>query len=688
MQNFNRKITVTLFLFGAINAFAQTDSATFKNLDEVVVTGQYAPQSLKNSVYQVKVINNEKIRLSNASNIQQVLNTQLRFRFSNDNTLGITDVKLNGIGGNNVKILLDGVPMVDRYDQRVSLSQIDINNIERIEIVEGPMSVSFGSDAMAGVINIITKKLNKDQFSINALAREETVGNEYFPLSYKGVHVQNLNANFSKKHFVSSIGFTHNDFNGFEGDEYGRGKSWKPKEQWMGNARVGYVNDHLNVYYRIDGLKENILVRNPINLNNYKAIDQKYITDRYIHQLQSEYRLNDKMTMNGFFAYTNYQRETTTTRRNFETNKTEPNQPGEEDISTLNSVAFKASLQYRISSKISFQPGIDFNHEKADGARIEGSPEINDYAVFISSEIKPNSFISIRPGLRFSNNSEYDAPPIIPSINTKFALNKELDLRLAYGYGFRAPTLRELYLNFIDVNHNLVGNKDLKAEYSNSINGSLTYSPVSVKNILFSSTLSGFYTAFRNQVELLENVKNPIEYTYYNTDKSKTLGGSIENVFEWKNLDIGIGFSYIGYSSSQFDDENLIKMDHRDLLWTPEINTNITYRLDKLKTKLALFYKYTGNRPSFSFGKIDSKDAILLTHTSAYQFADFSTTTEIHKMLTLHLGVKNIFDVTNVQNNTVSISNTEHSRARSLPMGYGRSFFAGLSFNWNKSFKK
>src|SRR5690606_20383373 len=177
---------------GGANVFAQTDTVAFKNLDEVVVTGQYKAQSLKNSVYQVRIINSERIGLSGASNIQEVLNNQLGFRFSNDNTLGISDVKLNGVGGNNVKILMDGVPMVDRYDQRVSLSQIDINNVDRIEIVEGPMSVSFGSDAMAGVINIITKKNKKDQFNVTALAREETAGSEYFPLSYKGVHTQNV----------------------------------------------------------------------------------------------------------------------------------------------------------------------------------------------------------------------------------------------------------------------------------------------------------------------------------------------------------------------------------------------------------------------------------------------------------------------------------------------------------------
>src|SRR4051812_41431151 len=103
-----KKFTLLTFLpFIAISGIAQ-DTAKGKELNEVVVTGQYKPQSLKNSVYQVRVINNQRIKLSGATSVQQVLNNQLGFRFSNDNTLGTTDVQLMGVAGRNVKILLDG----------------------------------------------------------------------------------------------------------------------------------------------------------------------------------------------------------------------------------------------------------------------------------------------------------------------------------------------------------------------------------------------------------------------------------------------------------------------------------------------------------------------------------------------------------------------------------------------------
>ncbi|MBO9641424.1 MAG: carboxypeptidase-like regulatory domain-containing protein, partial [Siphonobacter aquaeclarae] len=113
-------------------------------LQEVVVTGQYEPQSLRQSVYQVRTIGPERLQARAATTLTGVLNTELGIRFSNDPALGTSDIQLMGMSGRNVKILLDGVPMLDRGDQRESLNQIDINSVERIEIVEGPMSVSYG----------------------------------------------------------------------------------------------------------------------------------------------------------------------------------------------------------------------------------------------------------------------------------------------------------------------------------------------------------------------------------------------------------------------------------------------------------------------------------------------------------------------------------------------------------------
>jgi len=86
-----------------------------------------------------------------------------------------------GLSGQYVKVLIDGVPLEGRSGtaNAVDLSQINVLSIDRIEIVEGPMSVNYGADALGGVINVITKKSTSQKLSAQVSLHEETVGEEY-----------------------------------------------------------------------------------------------------------------------------------------------------------------------------------------------------------------------------------------------------------------------------------------------------------------------------------------------------------------------------------------------------------------------------------------------------------------------------------------------------------------------------
>ena len=147
------KIFIKFFLLCtlvSVTAQAQVkDSVKTSVLDEVVVTGQYQPQSVKRSVYQVRIISKERIQKQAATKLQDVLNTELNIRFNQDLATGGSNMSMMGLSGQNVKILLDGVPMVGRQgtSNEINVNQIDVNSIERIEIIEGPMSVVYGADA-------------------------------------------------------------------------------------------------------------------------------------------------------------------------------------------------------------------------------------------------------------------------------------------------------------------------------------------------------------------------------------------------------------------------------------------------------------------------------------------------------------------------------------------------------------
>ncbi|ACU64619.1 TonB-dependent receptor [Chitinophaga pinensis DSM 2588] len=655
-------------------------------LRDVVVTGQYAPQSLKQSVYQVRTISSEYIKLRGATNVLGVLDNQLGVRFSNDATLGETDVEIMGMSGTNVKILLDGIPLVDRGSARQSLSQIDINTIERIEIVEGPMSVVYGTDALAGVINIITKKYHgKEQLSVTARVQEETVGKEYAAFKGEGVHNESIGVQWGHKGFFAGAGFTRNNFGGWSDSLTGRRKAWKPKDQLIANGTFGYSNEQLKVWYRLDYLDEDIASRGDINYDNGKATDQHYLTDRFTHQAQAVWQVNKDLGINATASYQDYKRITHTTIKDF-TNNTEAlaTDAGAQDVSKFNTIFFRGTAQYTFSPVWSFQPGIEYRRDGSSGQRILGTPYIDDYSVFLSAEIKPVDWLNIRPGVRLIENSGYNAPPVIPSVNTKLALRDNLDLRLSYARGFRAPALRELYFYFFDASHSIKGNSDLKAEYSNSFTGSVSWQALEKGPVRIGVTATGFYNDFNNRIDIA-TINGSDTSTYVNISKFKTTGGTLSGVFNWKDLQVNAGFSYIA-RYNQFSDDAAYNKDYPtpEFTWMPEVNANITYNFRKIGGALNLSYKFNGERPAYEEVTTAVPSFIHEIRTQSFHQADLTATKTITKYVSVNVGVRNLFNNTNINNSTLT-SGQAHTAGGVLPMWYGRSYFLGLSFNWNRN---
>ena len=103
------------FLLLSLNVFCQNDTTKEKELEDVVViTGQYKPQSVKNAVHQIRVITKDRILKQAALNLQTVLTNELNIRFSQDAATGGSDITMMGLKGQNVKILIDGLPIVGR----------------------------------------------------------------------------------------------------------------------------------------------------------------------------------------------------------------------------------------------------------------------------------------------------------------------------------------------------------------------------------------------------------------------------------------------------------------------------------------------------------------------------------------------------------------------------------------------
>jgi outer membrane receptor for ferrienterochelin and colicins len=686
-SNYGRTATmVCAMLFLCLYVTAQqsqpdTGKRAYQSLQDVVVTGQYAPQSVKNSVYRVRTINRERIALRGATDITGVLNSELGVRFSTDYTLGETDTRIMGLGAQRVKVLLDGVPLIDRDGTKQSLGQIDINSIERIEIVEGPMSVVYGTDALAGVINIITKK-NKggDNLTVTARVQEESTGKKYSPFTDEGIHNEYLGINWSHNGWQAGAWGTRNDFGGWNDTAAFPAKTWKPKKQWMTGGTVGYRGKYFNAWYRLDYLNEELFAAGVMFTTSYAGLDKYYITNRYTHQAQADWTVNEKFSINTALSYQDYKRNTESYSIDYRAGtKIRADGDGYWDVSKFNTYFIRSTAQWRIASNLSVQPGFEVKYDKTSGDRIMGAPSITDYALFASAEWKPVSGVLLRPGLRFSNNSVYDAPPVIPSLNTKFILDKNLDLRLSYARGFRAPILRELYFFFHDASHSIEGNPDLKAEYSNSFIGSLTWQNGVGSSVRLNSSVSGFYNDYRDFINMAFDAGRQV-YTYFNTTKYKTVGGTFENTLNYKDLTATLGLSYIGYYNEYAEDKS-IAGDHSKFSWAPEINSNIIYRLPKIAAEVGFFYKFNGVLPSYA---LDQNGNITLSKISSYHWGDLTASKRLFKYFTLQAGVKNLFNVKRVQNTSTDAGGA-HSTGGPVLTAYGTSFFAGVNFQWSKT---
>jgi len=684
-----RKIHLLLAVLGiqaAVQAQSRTqylpeDTSKAKDLDEVVVTGQFKPQSLKNSVYQIKVISRERIEKQGATRLQDVLRNELNLRFSQDLATGGSAISMLGLSGQNVKILVDGLPVTGRQgvNNEFDISQLDINSIERIELVEGPMSVVYGADALAGVINIITKKATAARLSLNARLHEESAGNEY-GIS-QGIHNQQVGLTWKKKNWEAGASLAHNFFGGWRDTAVGRELVWHKKDQRLLNGFAGYTRGKLSLRYRADGLDE--VITNPANYLPFPdrisgdtlAYDQEYLSRRLMHQLQGGYVASNRLSFQLQSSYTDYRREVFSTTLN-KANGDVRLDPGEGRQSVVNFSGFtlRGTMYYKLNELISLQPGVDINLDKGEGERLKtGANTVNDYAFFISSEITPGNKFTIRPGLRFIKNSVYDAPPVIPSVNAKWMITEQLDIRASYARGFRSPSLRELYFSFFDANHQVVGNPDLKAETSHSFTAAMSLKNKTASGWQYTVQAGGFYN----------DVKNLIDYVFtqtsdtarlYNILRSKTSGVNLLLTLRFRQLTLGAGGSWTGFYNDQYEADKSLPQQ----LWSAEANLTAGYSFPAIGLDLNLYYKFTGKRPRY----ITNGPDLVLSEQEGYHMADFTVNKKISRFLRINAGVRNLFNVDRIRSSFVA--GGIHTGG-GLSVATGRSGFASLLFNWNKN---
>jgi len=636
-------------------------------LDEVVVTSEYTPRIAGESIHPVMVISRTQIDNQAATTLDEVLAQQLNIRIAQDLILG-SAMSMNGISGQNIKILVDGVPVIGRLDGNIDISQINLNNVERIEMVNGPMATSYGTDASAGVINVITRQAVDKQYQTGVNLMYQNTGhyNADFLTGY----------NTRKSSFMVSGG--RNFFDGWSADETGRWQQWKPKEHFFGNVKYRWVGKKLIFAYQVNAFNETISNKGTPRISPYfaYAFDEYYKTIRITNQVNGSYLINKDYLVNGNVSYSNYHRNKNTYRKDLVT-LNEILIPGSEqqDTTILNSIIVRGTFSRSTAdAQVNYQAGIDFNIDNADGTRFNNNVKhAADYAVFASAEYKINSRLDVKPAIRLAHNTEYKAP-VTPSVMFRYDVTKTIQARLSYGKGFRAPGIKERYLFFVDINHNIRGNEYLLPEYSDNFFLNVSKKTVTSK-IVNSIEISGFYNDIRNMITLAQPDPNNSLYTYINLGKFSTHGASLTNTINYHKLTLGTGISYTGRYNIYSDSG-----DFKKYIYSPDLNIKAEYNFKKADLTVSVYYKYNGKLPGY---KLNTDNTISQFSNDSYKFLDASVRKGLFsKMVYVSGGIKNILDVTNVSATTQGTAHSGDDNQQAV--GTGRTYFIKLQFNLSR----
>lgn len=668
----------------AIAQIKDSSALTIKEnvLESFVVTGQYKAQRIEDAVQRVRVIDAKKIAAMGAQNLRDVLMNEMNVTIVQDNVLG-SSVKIQGVSGQNVKILIDGVPVIGRQDGNVDVSQLNVYNVERIEMVEGPMSVNYGTDALAGTINIITKSNIKNNVEAGLNIYTESIGK----------YNTNATIGFKKGKHTFILSGARNFFDGWDENvpnklfdfnpkiaDSNRVLQWDSKEEYNANAQYTVQLKGTKLRLKSDCFYDIITNRGaPNGYYGYKAFDDYYYTTRLNNALYANGKILGNKNYSFIAAYNYYKRVKNTYEKDLTTLDNLLAAASDQDTARYSLINARATFgTAQTSAKLNYEIGYDINIEKGFGKRILGQEkQIGDYAIYGSTEYKVTDSLTLRAGLRYAYNTAFTSKPI-PSLNVKYSFNKSLVFRASYARGFRSPNVKELYFEFKDSNHDIVGNPNLSPEESDNINLAAIYQ-FNINKVKFNIEAAAFYNSISNMISLAQPDTTILRYTYVNIDKFKSKGLQLNVNTAYKNLSLTLGVSYIGRYNQLANTEKALALDYN---YAPELRWNTTYQLPKYGLSTSLFWKYTGAAPSYG---LDAASNIVLTRVAAYSLADFSICKKLFdQKLALTLGCKNILNTTNV-NRTGATSNTAHSNtSSSISIGTGRSYFLGIGYLFSK----
>lgn len=652
-------------------------------LDNVVVSANRNETKRREAPNVVNIVTGKLFETTNSVCLAQGLNYQPGLRVENNcQNCGFQQVRINGLDGPYSQILIDSRPIFSALAGVYGIEQIPANMIERVEVVRGGGSALFGSNAIGGTINIITKEPLSNSLSISNMSM--LIGGAKADIN------TTINAALVSDDYNAGVSI------------YG---STRQREAWDANAdgfsEIGLI-DARNIGFRtyFKTSTQSKLTLEYHNLGEFRRGGNNLhlpahnadITEQTEHTINSggvkwEYFTPDYK--HRFNAYSSAQQ---TDRQSYYGAGQDPNAYGSTD-----DLAFVAGMQYVYAmEKLWFMPadftaGTEYSYNKLVDTQLAYDRDIDQQvdikSAFFQNEWK-NKSLSLLMGLRLDKHNLIEKTIVSPRFNVRYNPTEWINLRTSYARGFRAPQAFDEDLHITAVGGEvqlIVLDPDLKPEHSNSVSMSADFYKTFGK-VQTNLLIEAFHTDIENVFYLEETGKDALGnaiLTRTNGSGAVVKGINMEaKLIPSSDLNIQAGFTLQSslYKEAQTWSENPELDATRQMFRTPNHYGYMTFSYNPVKAlTLALSGTYTGSMLVQHFG-VDISDDEEVWSPNFYDMNlklsyDFSLNNSTK--MQLNAGVQNIFNSYQTDFDTGETRDAGYIYGPSLP----RSYFVGLKFN-------
>lgn len=638
---------VSLILLNS-SFLAQADDLSLQ-LDQQVITGTKTNRILLDTPVRTEIITRQDIERLHARNLKEVLTTLPGAQLQKIHGKTGYEVWLQGVSADRVLVLIDGEPVSATTGSTVDLTQIGTINIDRVEVVKGATSALHGSNAIGGVINVITRSFNKPisyslQADLGSYGDKNINGEEFNDAQRSASGVLAV----KRDKWYSSTNFDLNETDGFKVDDHHWNQEGPFGEKNTGHFTAGLTPSENQEYFiGADYYHEDTEYRssypNPGKPDILRA-KQENLDRRTLKAGANLWNDNWGDWKLRFFSErlrdTTYQDVVSTDfidqKRHAEVNTRKATTQWNLELNDQHTLV--AGVDYEEQSLKQYTWTRDPEGRKTQrNELVEPRAERSNTQYYLQDDYQVTSRLEVLPGVRFQNDSDF-GDYLTPKINGRFDLtendaNTQQFIRFGLGRGYRVPNLKERYFIF-DHSQNyymVIGNPDLRPESSKSY------------QLSWAITKPGSYyldiSLFRNELkdlissELTEagspNNGGISTYSYVNVGRAKTQGAELSstltpiNNFKWS-------FSY-----TYLEARNVRTDEHLNKRPRHQVKTNFDYQPFDGPITLSLlaqwqskaWYEYTTRQDAVSWSRFD-----------------FKTNYQLTKTLKLYFGIDNLTD--------------------------------------------